>query len=429
MGLLSKAWKGITKPFKSIAKKVKKAFKSFGKFMGKMGIAGQLAMMFILPGIGGALMKGFGAMAGNMAGLTGSFAGLSGTALGTFVKGVGTVLKGAHAFVQTGVNAFKTVTSGITEFVKTGLNKIPGIDITSAKANFFGEGGVFDGIKVDASKIFDPFKSSLSVTSGTTLESLAETTGLSEQTLQELNPNVDFTALQEGSSINLDFGNIVPKAEQINSLATSASGLPNIVPDSIQARPIESGGFSPAAEPISISETSLNFSPNPEFELASPFPESISQRVTPLPTTTETLPEFGPIKPELGGYKGLPETGITPDKKLSDYVGFDVASEKISTALNEDPIGTVTSGIAALNQAFNPPEEEYFPSSPGIVVEYPTYQAGTGQMGAAPLDQQQPVGNLLAGSFGLNSYMADILGVFNMPFGSEKYFQTLRKYG
>ena len=80
MGLLSKAWKGITKPFKSIAKRVKKAFKSFGKFMGKMGIAGQLAMMFILPGIGGALMKGFVAMAGNMAGLTGSFAVLSGTA-------------------------------------------------------------------------------------------------------------------------------------------------------------------------------------------------------------------------------------------------------------------------------------------------------------------------------------------------------------
>ena len=156
MGLLSKAWKGITKPFKSIAKRVKKAFKSFGKFMGKMGIAGQIAMMFILPGIGGALMKGFGAMAGNMAGLTGSFAGLSGTALGGFVKGVGTVLKGAYAFVQTGVNAFKTVTRGISEFVKTGLNKIPGINISSAKANFFGKGGVFDGIQMDASKIFDP---------------------------------------------------------------------------------------------------------------------------------------------------------------------------------------------------------------------------------------------------------------------------------
>ena len=401
MGLLSKAWKGITKPFKSIAKRVKKAFKSFGKFMGKMGIAGQIAMMFILPGIGGALMKGFGAMAGNMAGLTGSFAGLSGTALGGFVKGVGTVLKGAHAFVQTGVNAFKTVTSGISEFVKTGLNKIPGINISSAKANFFGKGGVFDGIQMDASKIFDPFKSSLSVTSGTTLEGLAGTTGLSEQTLQQLNPNVDFTALQEGSSINLDFGNIVPKAEQINGLATSASGLPNIVPDY-------------SADSLSTSETSLNFNPAPETEIVSALPES--------------LPEFGPIKPELGGYQGLPETGITPDKKLSDYVGFDVASEKISTALNEDPIGTVTSGIATLNQALNPPEEEYFPSSPGIVVEYPTYQAGTGQMGAAPLDQQ-PVGNLLAGSFGLNSYMADILGVFNMPFGSEKYFQTLRKYG
>jgi len=424
MGLLSKAWKGITKPFKSIAKRVKKAFKSFGKFMGKMGIAGQIAMMFILPGIGGALMKGFGAMAGNMAGLTGSFAGLSGTALGGFVKGVGTVLKGAHAFVQTGVNAFKTVTSGISEFVKTGLNKIPGINISSAKANFFGKGGVFDGIQMDASKIFDPFKSSLSVTSGTTLEGLAGTTGLSEQTLQQLNPNVDFTALQEGSSINLDFGNIVPKAEQINGLATSASGLPNIVPDY-------------SADSLSTSETSLNFNPAPETEIVSALPESLPEfgPIKPelggyqgLPETGITPPEYGPLKQTMGGYKGLPETGITPDKKLSDYVGFDVASEKISTALNEDPIGTVTSGIATLNQALNPPEEEYFPSSPGIVVEYPTYQAGTGQMGAAPLDQQ-PVGNLLAGSFGLNSYMADILGVFNMPFGSEKYFQTLRKYG
>ena len=205
MGFLKKIGKGLRKAFKKIGQGIKKAFKKFGKFMGKIGILGQLAMMFILPGIGGALLKGFGSMAGNMASLTGRFAGLSGGALGTVVKGVGTVLKGAHGFVQAGVNAYKTVTSGIMEFGKTALNKIPGINISSAKANFFGKEGVFEGIKLDAKRIFDPFKSNITVGKGMTLESMSKTTGLSESTLQRLNPDMDFTNLQQGTSINLDF--------------------------------------------------------------------------------------------------------------------------------------------------------------------------------------------------------------------------------
>ena len=62
MGLFKKVFKGIGKVFKKIGKGVKKVFKKFGKFMGKIGIVGQIAMMFVLPGIGAALMKGFGAM-------------------------------------------------------------------------------------------------------------------------------------------------------------------------------------------------------------------------------------------------------------------------------------------------------------------------------------------------------------------------------
>ena len=57
MGFFSKIFKGIKKGFKKIGKGIKSAFKSFGKFMGKIGILGQVAMMFILPAIGGALMK------------------------------------------------------------------------------------------------------------------------------------------------------------------------------------------------------------------------------------------------------------------------------------------------------------------------------------------------------------------------------------
>jgi phage-related protein len=59
MGFLKKIGKGLRKAFKKIGQGIKKAFKKFGKFMGKIGILGQLAMMFILPGIGGALLKGW----------------------------------------------------------------------------------------------------------------------------------------------------------------------------------------------------------------------------------------------------------------------------------------------------------------------------------------------------------------------------------
>ena len=47
MGFFKKIFKGIGKVFKKIGKGIKKAFKGFGKFMGKIGVVGQIAMMFI----------------------------------------------------------------------------------------------------------------------------------------------------------------------------------------------------------------------------------------------------------------------------------------------------------------------------------------------------------------------------------------------
>ena len=47
MGLLKKVFKGIGKVFKIIGRGIKKAFKAFGKFMGKIGFVGQMAMMFL----------------------------------------------------------------------------------------------------------------------------------------------------------------------------------------------------------------------------------------------------------------------------------------------------------------------------------------------------------------------------------------------
>ena len=64
MGLFKKLGKKLRGFFKRIGKGIKKGFKKFGKFMGKIGILGQIAMMFILPGIGSLMLKGLGAMTG-----------------------------------------------------------------------------------------------------------------------------------------------------------------------------------------------------------------------------------------------------------------------------------------------------------------------------------------------------------------------------
>lgn len=61
MGLLSKAWKGLKKTVKKIGKGVKKVFKKIGKAVGKLGIVGQIGMMFLMPYATSALGSFFGA--------------------------------------------------------------------------------------------------------------------------------------------------------------------------------------------------------------------------------------------------------------------------------------------------------------------------------------------------------------------------------
>ena len=61
MGLFSKVWKGIKKTAKKIGKRIKKTFKSIGKAIGKLGVVGQIGMMFLMPYATGALGSFFGA--------------------------------------------------------------------------------------------------------------------------------------------------------------------------------------------------------------------------------------------------------------------------------------------------------------------------------------------------------------------------------
>ena len=70
MGFFSKVWKGIKKTVKKVARGVKKVVKKVGKAFGKLGVVGQLGLMFLVPyamnGLG-TFWKGFGGFANKLA--------------------------------------------------------------------------------------------------------------------------------------------------------------------------------------------------------------------------------------------------------------------------------------------------------------------------------------------------------------------------
>jgi len=156
MGFLSKAWKGIKKGVKSIGKGIKSAFKKFGKFMGEIGILGQLAMMFILPGIGNAIL-GTAGTAATVAGVGGATvtaaaipaSGLLGGALGSVGVAAGKAAVWVGNKVAAAKSVFSNITQGVVEtagnFAKTATNQLAskiGMEnvFSDAATNFFSGG-------------------------------------------------------------------------------------------------------------------------------------------------------------------------------------------------------------------------------------------------------------------------------------------------
>ena len=223
MGFFKKIFRGVKKVFKKIGRGIKKVVKGVGKFMNKIGIVGQIALMFLPIGpMLSAFMKGFQGVA---AGIVGAGVNMGGF-LGSVVKGAGLVLQKAHAFAGAVGNTFRTVTDGIKTFVgefgKTALSKIPGnpFGVTDAAQNFFGTEGAWSRVQsniVDnASRILDPFKTAVTGTDTTTLKSLSDSTYIPEEKIMEMNPNIDFGAtadrkVLDGININLDPNNITPR--------------------------------------------------------------------------------------------------------------------------------------------------------------------------------------------------------------------------
>jgi hypothetical protein len=128
MGFFKKIFKGVGKVFKKIGKGIKKAFMKFGKFMNKAGILGQVAMAFILPGIGSAL---------------GSMVGAAAASANPLIAGMGKVLQFAGKVASAPGKVFSSITKGVTstltEFSKTALSKmgVEGKLVKGAAESFF----------------------------------------------------------------------------------------------------------------------------------------------------------------------------------------------------------------------------------------------------------------------------------------------------
>lgn len=151
MGFLSKVFKGVKKVFKKVGSGIKKAVKKVGKVAGKLGIVGQIGLMFVLPGIGGALAKGFGMMTQGLINA------------GGLATGIGNVLATAGKFASTVGNVFSSVTEGITSFVgkvggkvleKVGLKAATEGTVTEAFQSWMSDTATGFG------EILDPFKMS-----------------------------------------------------------------------------------------------------------------------------------------------------------------------------------------------------------------------------------------------------------------------------
>tara|TARA_R110000764_G_scaffold229085_1_gene319842 strand:+ start:185 stop:1372 length:1188 start_codon:yes stop_codon:yes gene_type:complete len=254
MGFFSKAWKGIKKGVKSIGKSIKGAFKKFGKFMGEIGILGQMAMMFILPGIGNAIL-GTAGTAATVAGVGGATvtaaaipaSGLLGGALGSVGVAAGKAAVWVGNKVAAAKSVFSNITQGVVEtagnFAKTATNKLAntvGMDnvFSDAATNFFGSGSADSAFgrsfgadsrfqNLTGSKDFfkDIKETRLKAVADTNFEAIESNLPTADTSFSLKDTSIAETKSNIVENINLDTNSVYdPSQEALNTTQTFGEG-------------------------------------------------------------------------------------------------------------------------------------------------------------------------------------------------------------
>jgi len=267
MGFFKKIFKGIGKVFKKIGKGVKKAFKGFGKFMGKIGVVGQIAMMFIPFG------QIFAPM---LQSLQSTFLGVLGKGLvsaNPLIKGASTLVRAAY---KTGVavyEGYKTVTGAVSSFLGETtkfLGSKMGFKVENAAGSFFGKGAdsVLGRVGTEAVSNFKGFQEAL----GGIIDTNPAATGakyIEQANLMKSNPTQTSatTNMSEAISAGLDSSLVEKKSllsktgeyasqklaqlpmDMATSLATSALNQEVLAQDPVERQPRKALDFSSSFMP------------------------------------------------------------------------------------------------------------------------------------------------------------------------------------
>ena len=132
MGLLKKLWKGVKKVVKKIGKGIKKVVGKIGAAIGKLGVIGQIGMMFLMPYAMSGLSSFFGGVGGKIATWSANLA--------TSNPVVSKFLGAVHKAGSMAVNAYNTVTTAIGNGVDRVGNffKGEGFTLSADRASVFG---------------------------------------------------------------------------------------------------------------------------------------------------------------------------------------------------------------------------------------------------------------------------------------------------
>ena len=138
MGLFSKIWKGIKKVGKKIAKGVKKTFKKIGAAIGKLGVVGQIGMMFLMPYAMGALSS----FAGSALGTVGQWSANLLSKSGIGAKALGHTLNVIHKAGTFAGKVYTTVTDTIGNAIDRvgNFSKGKGFTLSEGKTSIFAKG-------------------------------------------------------------------------------------------------------------------------------------------------------------------------------------------------------------------------------------------------------------------------------------------------
>ncbi len=153
MGIFSKIWKGIKKVGKKIAKGVKKTFKKIGAAIGKLGVVGQIGMMFLMPYAMGALSS----FAGSALGTVGQWSANLLSKSGIGAKALGHTLNMVHKAGTFAGKVYTTISDTIGNAVDRvgNFSKGKGFTLSEGRTSIFAKGNERSLLSTEGYKLPD----------------------------------------------------------------------------------------------------------------------------------------------------------------------------------------------------------------------------------------------------------------------------------